>query len=97
MYRSEDEKLTDTIMGEAVIAMLKSEKTITAHKLIERLQFMANATHDRRRKNICEQLINEMRHSLYERANKTVYEVRNIDNEQNFFIDEGSPDDHKKH
>lgn len=97
MYRSEDEKLTDAIMGEAVIALLKSNKTISVQRLLSQLQLMVTAAHDSRRKNACEQLINEIRHGMSERSKQNTYEIRSTDNVRHFFHAEGPPDDHKKH
>ena len=97
MFRSEDEKLTDTIMGEAVISVLKSDTSISVQRLLSQLQFMASAEVDSQRRNACEQLINEIRHGLIDRSKQTTYEVTSTDNVRHFFNAERPPDDNKKH
>lgn len=97
MFRSEDEKLTDTIMGEAVISLLKSDKSISVQRLLSQLQLMASAEVDSQRRNACEQLINEIRHGLIDRSKQTTYEVTSTDNVRHFFNAERPPDDNKKH
>lgn len=97
MYRSEDEKLIDTLMGEAVITLLKSQKTISMQRLLAQLELMATGAGEGKRKDSCEQLINEIRSGLNQRKPQTTYEIRSTDNVRHFFNAEGPPDDRKKH
>ena len=46
MYRSEEEKITDVMIGEAVLTLLKSESPISSNALIAQLEAMAGETDD---------------------------------------------------
>ena len=46
MYRSEDEKLTDVMIGEAVLTLLKSDKPVSSNALIAQLELMAAVKND---------------------------------------------------
>lgn len=41
MYRSEDEKLADIVMGDAVLQLLKQAGPVTTLALLEKLRAMA--------------------------------------------------------
>ena len=97
MYRSNEERLTDKLIGEAVIALLKSKSTISTDRLIAQLQFMAVNADNINKKSACEQIINEIRHEQAGKRARISYEVRDVDNVRHFFNAEGPSDDKKKH
>ena len=53
MYRSTEEKLTDKLIGEAVVSLLKSKNPISTDRLIAQLQFMAVNADNNNRKSAC--------------------------------------------
>ena len=97
MYRSNEERLTDKLIGEAVISLLKSKNPISTDRLIAQLQFMAASADSINRKTACEQIINEIRHDLADKRARITYEVRDVDNVRHFFNAEGPSDDKKRH
>ncbi|AEX54386.1 hypothetical protein [Rahnella aquatilis] len=97
MYRSNEERLTDKLIGEAVISLLKSKSPISTDRLIAQLQFMAASADSINRKTACEQIINEIRHDLADKRARITYEVRDVDNVRHFFNAEGPSDDKKSH
>ncbi len=97
MYRSNEERLTDKLIGEAVISLLKSKSPISTDRLIAQLQFMAVSADNINRKSACERIINEIRHDLTDKRARISYEVRDVDNVRHFFNAEGPSDDKKKH
>ena len=97
MYRSNEEKLTDKLIGEAVVSLLKSKKQISTDKLIAQLQYMAVSADSINRKSACEQVINEIRHNIAQKRGQISYEVRDVDNVLHFFNAEGPSDDKKRH
>ena len=62
MFRSKNEKLTDLLLGEAVVALLKANHPVSIDRLLTQLKFMAGRDPDLQRKQACEQIINEIRH-----------------------------------
>ena len=97
MYRSTEEKLTDKLIGEAVVSLLKSKNPISTDRLIAQLQFMAVNADNINRKSACERVINEIRHNLAEKRAQISYEVRDVDNVRHFFNAQGPSDEQKKH
>ncbi|KAA8728792.1 MAG: hypothetical protein LKK36_19680 [Ewingella americana] len=97
MFRSEDEKLTDLLLGEAVVALLKSKSAISIERLLTQLQFMAGRESDPQRKRMCEQVINEIRHGAKDQQGRFTYEIYSTDNVRHFFNAEGPSDERKKH
>lgn len=97
MYRSNEERLTDKLIGEAVISLLKSKSPISTDRLIAQLQFMAVSADNINRKSACERIINEIRHDLADKRGRITYEVRDVNNVRHFFNAEGPSDDKKRH
>ncbi|CAH0183015.1 hypothetical protein SRABI106_01144 [Rahnella aquatilis] len=97
MYRSNEERLTDKLIGEAVISLLKSKNPISTDRLIALLQFMAASADNINHKIASERIINEIRHDLADKRARITYEVRDVDNVRHFFNAEGPSDDKKRH
>lgn len=60
MNRSDEEKLSDELTGEAVLSLLKENGPITTEALIARLKTMAAAESDARKKQILVDIIREI-------------------------------------
>jgi hypothetical protein len=58
MYRSDEERLTDIIMGDAVIQLLKNRGPVSARALIDKLRAMAAVEPDPlRQKALCRAMV----------------------------------------
>ena len=61
MYRTEEEKLTEIMLGEAVLSLVQEGKVIGWESLIAALEDMARRQKDARRRNACISAIEEVR------------------------------------
>lgn len=97
MYRNEDEEelLSDIILGEAVMVLLKADAAISSAALIRQLQSMAAAEKDPSRQRVIRQAIAEVRN--YQAPDRSTHEIRDRDNVAHFFTSEGPSDGTKKH
>lgn len=64
MFRTEEEKLVDTILGEAVIKLLDSNSVIGSSTLIAMLSLMAKKETDPTRQKACLDALNDVKNSL---------------------------------
>lgn len=64
MTRFEDKRLTDIVLGEAILALLSEGDPITPYSLIEKLQLMAVSEKMAFRKQACTSAIIEVQSSL---------------------------------
>lgn len=83
MNRSENEQLTDVLIGEAVLYLLGGNSPITTRALVNRLRTMAAEESDNRRKLLLERVIAEIcAREKATRRQKTEVKVRqrNTDN-----------------
>ncbi|WP_338563928.1 hypothetical protein [Erwinia sp. E_sp_B04_7] len=92
MYKNEDEKLIDILLGEAVMVLLKDDAAISNAALIRQLQAMASAESDTVRQRACRRAISEVR--SYMAAD---HESNKHENMTHMFSSEGPPDGTKKH
>lgn len=60
MNRSENEQLTDVLIGEAVLFLLRSKKPVTTRALISRLRNMVSVETDIQRRELLEHVIAEI-------------------------------------
>jgi len=99
MYRNEDEEelLTDVMLGEAVMVLLKADAAISSAALIRQLQVMVAAENEPSRQRACRRAIAEVRHSLVPEQDSDAQEIRDRDNVTHLFTSEGPADGTKKH
>ena len=97
MYRNNDEKLIDIVLGEAVLALLKSDAVINNAALIRQLQAMAAVEKSAVRHRACKQAILDVRNNIKSGNNRYTHEIRDMDNVKHLFTSEGPPDGTKKH
>ncbi|WAT02115.1 hypothetical protein [Rouxiella chamberiensis] len=97
MNRNDDEKLSDIMMGKAVLALLHGGGPVSTAALITQLQALADEEKSEARKRACERAINEVRNSATASRNRTTFKVRGSDNVGHIFSSEGPSDDKKKH
>lgn len=60
MNRSDHERLTDELIGEATLSLLKENGPISMKLLLQRLQQMLSAEQDGQRRNVLSQIILEI-------------------------------------
>ena len=97
MYRNDDEKLIDIVLGEAVLVLLKTDATINNAALIRQLQAMAAVEKSAARHRACKQAIIVVRNNIKTGNNRYTHEIRDVDNVTHLFTSEGPPDGTKKH
>ncbi|QHM71426.1 hypothetical protein [Mixta intestinalis] len=97
MNRSDDEKLKDIMMGEAVLALLHGGGAVSVATLITRLQALAVGERDDARRLACERAIAEVRESASVMRERNATSVNDSNSVQYLFAQGGSPDDSKKH
>lgn len=64
MNRFDDKRLTDIVLGEAILALLSEGDPITPYSLIDKLQLMAVSENMAFRKQACTNAIIEVQNSL---------------------------------
>ncbi|MBC3945903.1 hypothetical protein H8S21_11255 [Erwinia persicina] len=98
MYRNEDEELlSDIILGEAVMVLLKADAAISSSALIRQLQSMAAAEKELYRQRACRRAIAEVRNHQAPERHSDTREIRDRDNVTHLFTSEGPADGTKKH
>lgn len=96
MKRSEEEKLTDILMGEAVIALLKMGKRISSRSLLSQLHLIQENEIQPRRQ-ACSRAIAEVERNMAPTSLRTTVTVRDGENVSHFFTSDGPTDNVKKH
>ncbi|MBD8165235.1 hypothetical protein [Erwinia persicina] len=99
MYRNEDEEelLSDIILGEAVMVLLKADAAISSSALIRQLQAMAAGEKELTRQRACRRAIAEVRSYQAPEPDTDTREIRDRDNVTHLFTSEGPADGTKKH
>ncbi|QDY44022.1 hypothetical protein [Candidatus Pantoea soli] len=72
MYRSEDERLTDIVMGDAVLQLLKQAGPVTATALLDKLHTLAGQETDPARQRAFQRAIEEVTNSKKAPAGEAV-------------------------
>lgn len=78
MYRSEDEKLTDVMIGEAVLTLLKSDKPVSSNALIAQLELMAADADDDVKVSVIRKAITEVRNGMVAARKRVQATVPNV-------------------
>ncbi|WP_042958948.1 hypothetical protein [Erwinia tasmaniensis] len=97
MYKSEDEKLSDKMMGEAVMVLLRQDAAISNSALMRQLRDMVTVETDPRRQVALMRAIDEVSQYLSVKPPANRIEIRDRDNVTHFFTSEGPANGVKKH
>ncbi|ADI78558.1 MULTISPECIES: hypothetical protein [Pantoea] len=97
MYRSEDEKLTDVMIGEAVLTLLKSDKPVSSNALIAQLELMAANADDDSKVSVIRKAITEVRNGMVAARKRAQGESAERDKTAHRMNSDGPPDGSKKH
>lgn len=77
MQRSDDEQLTDEIIGEAALSLLNGNSAINTRALVAKLEAMLISDPDPRRRNVLQKIIGEIEGGVARAsAGKTEKEAR---------------------
>jgi hypothetical protein len=77
MQRSDDEQLTDEIIGEAALSLLNGNSAINTRALVARLEAMLITEQDLRRRRVLQKIIGEIEGNISQAsAGKTEKEAR---------------------
>ncbi|WP_313698512.1 hypothetical protein [Pantoea sp.] len=97
MYRSEDEKLTDVMIGEAVLTLLKSDKPVSSNALIAQLELMAADADDEAKVSVIRKAITEVRNGMVAARKRVQADGTERDKNTHRMNSDGPPDGSKKH
>ncbi|KAA5931702.1 MULTISPECIES: hypothetical protein [Pantoea] len=97
MYRSEDEKLTDVMIGEAVLTLLKSDKPVSSNALIAQLELMAANADDDTKVSVIRKAIIEVRNGMVTARKRVQGDGAERDKTTHRMNSDGPPDGSKKH
>ncbi len=97
MQRNDNEKLNDSLLGEAVLAVLKSGGDVTIAGVIEQLKSMASTAKDDVIRRACERTLGEVNDSLTSTLATRSYNVRDRNNVLHHFTAEGQQNGKKNH
>ncbi|THB84398.1 hypothetical protein E1N66_10585 [Pantoea allii] len=97
MYRSEDEKLTDVMIGEAVLTLLKSDKPVSSNALIAQLELMAADADDDVKVSVIRKAITEVRNGMVAARQRVQADGTERDKNTHRMNSDGPPDGSKKH
>jgi len=97
MYRSEDEKLTDVMIGEAVLILLKSDKPVSSNALIAQLELMAANADEDTKVSVIRKAITEVRNGMAAARKRVHGEGAERDKTTHRMNSDGPPDGSKKH
>lgn len=95
MNRDTVQKLTDIMMGEAVLSLLHDGSTVSASVLITRLHMLAANEQSEARRQACEWAIAEIRNSHNAPSNSDTQQVHNGENVHYLFNHDDTPEDDK--
>ncbi|WP_312120445.1 hypothetical protein [Pantoea vagans] len=97
MYRSEDEKLTDVMIGEAVLTLLKSDKPVSSNALIAQLELMAANADDDSKVSVIRKAITEVRNGMVAARKRVQGDGAERNKTAHRMNSDGPPDGSKKH
>lgn len=97
MYRSEDEKLTDVMIGEAVLTLLKSDKPVSSDALITQLELMAAEADDDVKVSVIRKAITEVRNGMVAARKRVQGDGAERDKKTHRMNSDGPPEGSRKH
>ena len=97
MYRSEDEKLADVMIGEAVLTLLKSDKPVSSDALITQLELMAAEADDDSKVSVIRKAITEVRNGMVAARKRVQGDGAERDKQTHRMNSDGPPEGSKKH
>ncbi|QKJ88619.1 hypothetical protein PMPD1_3705 [Paramixta manurensis] len=99
MNRNKDDRLTDTLLGEAILAIMRTDTPISNATVLRQLQAMAAVEVDQERRKACLRAIGAVRNSAStpKETQPVGQEVRDGDNVIHMFTNDGPPDGTSKH
>lgn len=97
MYKDQEERLTDIILGEAVMVLLKDDVSINSPNLLRLLHSMSASEKDALRQRACRLAIEELRNYSSFETEGTGFDQPGRDDMSYLFTSDEPPDGTKKH
>lgn len=97
MYKSNEERLTDILIGEATLELLLSGKAVSSRALMGVLQRLAEQEADEDRRLVIARAINEVQQNLTSQSAQSRVTLRDRNNNEHHFKGEAMPGDKRKH
>ncbi|RPD94641.1 hypothetical protein BBB56_20255 [Candidatus Pantoea deserta] len=97
MYKSNDERLTDILIGEATMELILSGQAVSSRALKEILQRMAEQEQDEERHQALMRALNEVQQNLNTQSDQSRVALRDRNNTEHHFKGEAIPGDKRKH
>ncbi len=97
MYKSNDERLTDILIGEATLELLLSGKAVSSRALKEILQRIADREDDEDRQLALVRAINEVQQNLTTQSGQSCVALRDRNDTEHNFKGKAIPGDKRKH
>lgn len=97
MYKSNEERLTDIVIGEATLELLLSDKAVSSRALMEVLQRMAEGEADEERQQVITRAIHEVQQNLNAQSAQSRVTLRDRNNTEHHFKGDAIPGDKRKH
>ncbi|HAK34345.1 MAG TPA: hypothetical protein DCM44_06010 [Pantoea sp.] len=97
MYKSNEERLTDIVIGEATLELLLSDKAVSSRALMDVLQRMAAEEADEERQQIIVRAINEVQQNLTTQSTQSRVTLRDRNNNEHHFKGDAMPGDKRRH
>jgi len=97
MYKSNEERLTDIIIGEATLELLLSDKAVSSRALMDVLQRMVAEESDDERQQVILRAINEVQQNLNSQSNQSRVTLRDRNHNEHHFNGDAVPDNKRRH
>ena len=97
MYKSNEERLTDIVIGEATLELLLSDKAVSSRALMDVLQRMAAEEADEDRQQVIVRAINEVQQNLTTQSTQSRVTLRDRNNNEHHFKGDAMHDDKRRH
>jgi hypothetical protein len=97
MYKDEEERLTNILLGEAVMVLLKDDASINSANLLRLLHSMFASEKDTFRQQACRTAMEELRNYSSFETEESSFEQPGRDDMSHLFTSDGPPDGTKKH
>lgn len=97
MFKSNDERVTDILIGEAMLDLLQSGKAVSSRALLESLQRMAENEEDDERRQGFARAIAEVKQNLAAQSDPARVTLRDRHNGEHHFKGEAVPGNKQKH
>lgn len=97
MYKINNERATDLIIGEAMLDLLSGGCALSSRALLEKLQQMAKLAVDEEREQVIQRAIKEVQHSLNLHKEQSRMTMKDVHSMEHSFRSDKLPGNNRKH